>query len=284
MTTLDAMMAHIRNRFAVAGIEDPMAEARILVGGLLGLARTDFITRGGDRLALEDEARIHAAAGRRTRGEPPYRILGRREFYGLDLTLSRDTLEPRPDTEVLVDLVLSLLGDRRDTALDILDLGTGTGAVCLALLSRLPHAKGTGTDLAGGALATAAANAALNGLSDRFATLRSDWFAAVGGLYDIVVSNPPYIRSAIVPALDREVREHDPLLALDGGDDGLDAYRAIAAGCRAHLKPHGFVAVETGFDQKAEVRKVFDSAGFREIAAAKDLSGHDRAQVFDMKI
>jgi release factor glutamine methyltransferase len=283
MTTLNEMMGHIRNCFAVAGVEDPMAEARILVGGLLGIARAGFITIGDDHLALEDEIRIHEAVGRRTRGEPPYRILGRREFYGLDLKLSKDTLEPRPDTEVLVDLVLDLMADGRDAPLEILDLGVGTGAICLALLANLPLATGTGTDLAQGALDAAAENAALNGLSERFTTLRSNWFESLSSQYDVIVSNPPYIRSDIVPTLDREVREHDPLLALDGGADGLDAYRAIAASAGMFLKPSGIIAVEMGYDQKDAVRQIFKTAGFKQIAEAKDLAGNDRAQAFRAK-
>ena len=280
MTTLNEMMAHLRNRFAVAGIEDPMAEARILVGGLLGLSRTDFIARGEDPIALEDEIAVHDASGRRVRGEPVYRILGRRGFHGLELKLSKETLDPRPDTEVLVDLVLGLVKDRREEPLDILDLGTGTGAICLALLANLPRARGTGTDLAQGALDTAAGNAETNGLARRFSTVRSDWFAALSGRYDVIVSNPPYIRSDVVPTLDREVRDHDPLLALDGGTDGLDAYRTIAGGAQAFLKPGGIVAVETGFDQKEAIARIFEAAGFERIAAVKDLAGNDRAQAF----
>lgn len=280
MTTLNEMMAHVRNRFAVAGIEDPMAEARILLGGLLGYSRTDFIARGQDHIPLDDEVRIHEAVGRRVKGEPPYRILGRRGFFGLELCLSKDTLEPRPDTEILVELVLGLLKDRTGDPLRILDLGTGTGAICLALLSQLPNAQGTGSDLAQDALDTAARNAALNGLAARFTTVRSRWFEEISGLYDVIVSNPPYIRSDVIPALDREVRDHDPLLALDGGADGLDAYRAIATGAGTFLKPGGIVAVETGFDQKSAVKEIFESAGFEQVAAARDLAGNDRAQAF----
>lgn len=283
MTTLDHMMAHLRNYFMHANIEDPMAEARILVGGIMGLSRTDFITKAEDHIPLKHEIEIHDAAGRRVRGEPVYRILGKRGFYGLELKITKETLDPRPDTEVLVDLVLELLRDRRDEALDILDLGIGTGAVCLALLSELPNAKGTGADLAQGALETAAENAALNGLAERFITVRSDWFADLSGRYDVIVSNPPYIRSDIVPTLDREVREHDPILALDGGEDGLDAYRAIADGAARFLKPEGIVAVETGFDQKQAVRDIFESAGFEQVSAAKDYAGNDRAQAFRTK-
>jgi release factor glutamine methyltransferase len=283
MTTLNEMMAHLRNHFAVAGVEDPMAEARILVAGLMGLSRADFISRGEDQISLEHERALHAASGRRVRGEPVYRILGRREFYGLDLGLSKDTLEPRPDTEVLVELVLDLVKARRREPLEILDLGTGTGAICLALLSQLPAARGTGTDLAPGALGQAAANAHANGLSDRFSTIESRWFEKITGRYDVIVSNPPYISSDVIPRLDREVREHDPFLALDGGKDGLDAYRDIAARTATFLTTDGIVAVETGFDQKNSVRAIFESSGFVEIAAAKDLAGNDRAQAFRAK-
>lgn len=283
MTTLNEMMAHLRNHFMVAGVEDPMAEARILVGGIMGLSRSDFITQGEDHIPLAQEIEINAASGRRVHGEPVYRILGKRGFYGLELKITKDTLDPRPDTEVLVDLVLDLLKDRKDAALDILDLGIGTGAICLALLATLPHARGTGTDLAQGALDTAAENAKSNGLSERFAAVRSNWFDSLSGRYDVIVSNPPYIRSDIVPTLDREVREHDPLLALDGGVDGLDAYRAIAAGAGAFLKPAGIVAVETGYDQQDAVKEIFVAAGFERVAAAKDLAGNDRAQAFKAK-
>ena len=283
MTTLDHMMAHLRNYFMHADIEDPIAEARILVGGIMGLSRTDFITRNDDHIPLVHEVAIHDAAGRRVRGEPVYRILGWREFYGLHLKLAKETLEPRPDTEVLVDLVFDLVKDRRREPLDILDLGTGTGAICLALLSQLPEARGTGTDLDPGALVQAATNAEANELSERFSTVESHWYEKITGRYDVIVSNPPYISSDVIPTLDREVREHDPLLALDGGTDGLDAYRAIAADAAAFLKPGGLVAVETGFDQRQSVKEIFESTGFAEIAAVKDLAGNDRAQAFRTK-
>ena len=283
MTTLNAMMAHLRSHFMAAGVEDPMAEARILVGGIMDLTRTDFITHGDDHIPLAQEIEINAASGRRVQGEPVYRILGRRGFYGLELKISKDTLDPRPDTEVLVDLVLDLVRDRKDVELDILDLGIGTGAICLALLANLPRARGTGTDIAQGALDTAVANAALNGLSDRFSATRSNWFENLSGRYDIIVSNPPYLSSDIVPTLDREVREYDPLVALDGGADGLDAYRAIAQGARERLKPDGIIAVETGFDQKKSVSQIFEAAGFERISAMKDLAGNDRAQAFRIK-
>lgn len=284
MTTLNELMNHLRNAFAVAGVEDPMAEARIIVGGLLDLERSDFITRGDEHLSLADEARILEASGRRKRGEPPYRILGRRSFYGLELKLSQGTLEPRPDTEILVDTVLELLKGRGHAPLRILDLGTGTGAICLSLLSELPNATGTGTDLSADALMTATGNADLNGLAARFTAVESRWFDKISGTYDVIVSNPPYIRSSVIPTLDRMVREHDPILALDGGTDGLDAYRAIAAGARPFLNADGIIAVETGCDQREDVGKVFENEGFLRLKAVKDYAGNDRVQAFSAKI
>lgn len=280
MTTLGEMIAHIRSRFAAAGIEDPAAEARILVGGLLDLQRVDFITGSGEQLRPDDETRVHAAAERRLAGEPPYRILGRRSFYGLEFRLSQATLEPRPDTEILVEAVLDALADRRSEPLAILDLGTGTGAIVLALLSQLPNARGTGLDLSPAALVTAAENAGLNGLADRFEVRQSDWFENISGAYDVIVSNPPYIPAKVIPSLDREVRDFDPHLALDGGEDGLEAYRAIASRAKPFLKENALVAVETGFDQRRSVEEIFRNQGFILTKAWKDYGGNDRVQVF----
>lgn len=284
MTTLGEVMSRMRVAFAAAGVEDPMAEARIIIGGLLGLDRTAFITRGEDQLSEDDVARIEDAMRRRVQGEPPHRILGHRQFYGLDLALSVDTLEPRPDTEILVDTVLDLIKPRCDEALEILDLGTGTGAICLALLSVLANARGTATDLVEGALETAVANAADNGLGSRFTAIRSNWFESITGTFDVIASNPPYIETAVIADLDREVREHDPMLALDGGADGLDAYRAIAANAPGFLRPEGIIAVETGYDQRDTVGEIFDRAGFLRLRAVKDYAGNDRVQAFRLKI
>lgn len=280
MTTLSEMLADIRTRLTVAGIEDPAAEARIIVGGLLDLERVDFITRGDEQLTPENETRIREAIGRRLDGEPPYRILGRRSFYGLEFKLSKATLEPRPDTEILVETVLEELRDRRSEPLSILDLGTGTGAIVLALLSQLPRARGVGVDLSRVALDTAGENAALNGLADRFDVRQSDWFAKISGTYDVIVSNPPYIETKVIPSLDRGVREYDPHLALDGGDDGLSAYRAIAAKARSFLNENGLIAVETGFDQRYTVEEIFRKNGFLLVKARKDYGGNDRVQIF----
>lgn len=279
---LDQVMAEVRGLFRQADLDDPALEARILVSGLLDLEPAAVISRGRSPVSAEDVARIRAAAERRLAGVPVYRILGWREFYGLKLRLSKGTLEPRPDTEVLVDATLPLLheiiGCGRKPRL--LDMGTGTGAICLALLHECLEASGVGTDISEDALATAKANADLNGLGSRFEALQSDWFSQVRGRFDVIVSNPPYIPSADIAGLDREVREHDPLAALDGGVDGLDPYRIIANQADQYLAEDGFVGVEFGWDQMAAVQAIFEEAGFVVRQAIRDYGGRDRALIF----
>ena len=273
-------MARMRKALEAGGIEDPKAETRILVTGLLDLTLTDIVT-GADRPIPDEKARLlEEAIARRLSGEPPFRIIGRRSFYDLELTLNKATLEPRPDTETLVDAVLEHLRDRRAENLTILDLGTGTGAICLALLSALENATGTGSDLSTEALEAAAQNARLNDLEDRFSAVLSNWFDAIEGRFDVIVSNPPYIASDVVTTLDREVRDHDPQLALDGGADGLDAYRAIASQAADFLKPGGLVGLEIGYDQRESVTALFMAHNFALLEARADLGGRDRVLLF----
>jgi release factor glutamine methyltransferase len=211
-----------------------------------------------------------------------HRILGHRAFSRLDLILSPETLEPRPDTEILVDALVPYLKKiHAETGqCRILDLGTGTGAICLALLDLVASATGVGADLSAGALETAKRNADMNGVADRFQAVESDWFAAVTGVFDIIVSNPPYIVRSVLGTLDDEVRLYDPILALDGGEDGLDAYRAIAARAGDHLRENGLVAYEIGYDQKDQVTAIMRENGFARIEAVEDLGGNDRVLIF----
>lgn len=279
---LDDLLKEMRAAFAAAGIEDVALEARLLAGGILNLSTSDLISRGRTPVGSDDAMRLRVAAERRVAGEPVFRILGQREFYGLTLRLSKETLEPRPDTEALVEAVLPHL-DRlaaRGKGATVLDLGTGTGAICLALLHECREANGVGTDISADALATAGANAEMNGLGSRFRTLESDWFSAITGRFDLIVSNPPYIPSGDIAGLDREVRDHDPIAALDGGKDGLDPYRIIANQAFNHLTPEGLVAVEFGWDQKSAVRSIFEQAGFATMQAVKDYGGRDRGMFF----
>lgn len=280
--TLSGLHRLARARLAGAGVAEPGADARLLVEHVTGTERIDAIRDPDRRVGAGAVAALEAALERRLAGEPVHRILGWRGFRGLTLRLSPETLEPRPDTETLVDAALPRLRAiaARKGRCTILDLGTGTGAVALALLSELPEAVADASDISAGALATAAQNAGRLGLSGRFRPVLSDWFGKIDGRYDAIVSNPPYIESGGIAALAREVRLHDPPAALDGGTDGLDAYRVIAAGAAVRLERGGFVAVEIGSRQGTAVEAIFRSAGFHPCEARHDLAGHERALVF----
>lgn len=257
-------------------------DARLLVEHFSGTSRTDAIARPGQALEAYVVQAIEAAIVRRESGEPVHRILGFREFYGLKLELSADTLEPRPDTETLVDMVLPFVRGvaAREGVCRILDLGTGTGAIALALLSQVEDSKAIGTDLAEGALLAAQKNAERLGLGTRFSARKSDWFAEISGRFHLIASNPPYIGSKEIDELRADVRNFDPLLALDGGADGLEAYRNIAAGATRHLEGDGRIALEIGYDQKRLVTEIFAAAGFRLVEAGCDLAGNDRVLIF----
>lgn len=278
-TTLGALLRDTARYLHAEGIEDPGVDSRLLVEALSSTTRRDSIADPGRPIDAGAADRIWRAMRRRAAGEPPHRILGAREFYGLRLALSEATLEPRPDTEALVDLVLPLARQIADEtgACRLLDLGTGTGAIALALLSEVATLRATVTDIAPAALATASANAQSLGLADRLTAVRSDWFDGVDGVFDLIVSNPPYIPTAEIGGLDREVRLFDPQRALDGGTDGLDAYRTIAAGAGAHLAEGGHVALEIGAGQRAPVTGIFSAASFALVEVGRDLGGLDRA-------
>lgn len=280
--SLDVLLRQARTILQEAGIAGAAFDARLIVEHFAGTSQAELIA-SPDRAVTDDEAKaVLAAVRERAEGKPVHRILGYREFYGLKLMLSPETLEPRPDTETLVDMVLPHLRQTvgRKGTCTILDMGTGTGAIALALLSAVPEARAVGTDISGHALATARANADMNGYSERFVTRRSDWFGEIEESFDLIVSNPPYIATAEMDDLPGEVRKHDPITALHGGADGLDAYRKIAAKAGRHLNAAGAVAVEVGSSQAIDVKEVFASSGFRTASVAADLAGHDRAILF----
>ncbi len=281
-TSLEAILRESIRRLRDAGGADPGLDARLLVEQLTGASRTQMLTEPASPVSGAIGDRIRRAVARRAAGEPLYRILGFRPFYGLDLMLSPATLEPRPDTETVVDAMLppvrAIVAQKGKCR--ILDLGTGTGAIALALLHQAPAATATGVDRSQAALDTARENAIRLGMGDRFSALRSDWFERVSGSWDVIVSNPPYIRRSEIDDLDAEVRDHDPLLALDGGNDGLDAYRRIAAGAMLVLEDAGLVGLEIGFDQRNDVSDIFARNGFDFMSAHRDLSGHDRVLIF----
>ncbi|ACI91250.1 protein-(glutamine-N5) methyltransferase [Afipia carboxidovorans OM5] len=277
--TLDEARRAIATQLRKAKIESPELDARLLLGDVLQLDLTGLITAATRRLDTSEAQRLEDVIRRRIAGEPVARILGRREFWGLTFALSPATLVPRPDTETLIEAVLDILKREGRTAapLRILDIGTGSGAILLALLSELPNTTGIGTDINPAAIATAADNAATLGLASRATFVACDYAGALRGPFDIVVSNPPYIPTADIDHLDLEVRAHDPRLALDGGADGLTAYRTIAPLAFALLAPSGIAAVEIGQRQAHGVATLMAEAGLAVPAPAKaDLGGVPR--------
>ncbi|WP_421699939.1 peptide chain release factor N(5)-glutamine methyltransferase [Ancylobacter sp.] len=279
MTTRTALLRAFAAAFAESGMDEPEREARALLRGGLGLTDLDLVTRGEQDVADEDATRLRALAERRALGEPLARLTGRREFWSLDLALSPETLVPRPETETLVEAALSLFPDR-SAPLRLLDLGTGTGALLAALLSEYPAAFGVGVDLAPGAARQARANLATLGFATRAAVLVGHWGEALTGGFDLVVSNPPYIPSTDIPTLQREVRTHDPLLALDGGPQGLDAYRALAVALPGLLVAGGYAVLELGIGQERQVSGLLAAAGLSvEGPARADLAGIARAMI-----
>lgn len=277
--TLDEARRAIATRLREAGIDSPELDARLLLGDVLQLDLTGLITAATRRLDTSEAQRLEDVIRRRIAGEPVARILGRREFWGLTFALSPATLVPRPDTETLVEAVLDILKreDRTTAPLRILDIGTGSGAILLALLSELPNATGIGTDINPAAITTAADNAATLGLASRATLVACDYAGALRGPFDVVVSNPPYIPTADIDHLDLEVRAHDPHLALDGGADGLTAYRMIAPLAFALLAPSGIAAVEIGQSQAHDVATLMAEVGLAVPAPAKaDLGGVPR--------
>jgi len=278
--TVETARRALTARLRTGAIDSAELDARILVGAALGLDLTGVIAAVTRSVTAAEAARLEDFARRRLRGEPVARILGTREFWGLPLQLSAATLVPRPDTETVVELALEMLRAARPPILQlrIADIGTGSGAILLALLSELPEACGIGTDISVAALQTARANAARLGLASRAAFVVCDYAAALSDSFDLMVSNPPYIRSAEIADLATEVRDHDPRQALDGGIDGLDAYRALIPQAVRLLKPGGALVVEAGLGQSVDIGGLMAAAGLTlERPAKADLAGIRRA-------
>jgi release factor glutamine methyltransferase len=250
----------------------------LLMQHVLDFNHSDIIGMSDHQLTDDQANGFAMLLARRIAGEPVSRIMGAREFYGREFRTSPDVLDPRPDTETLIDLCLEHLPpDKNQT---ILDLGTGSGILALTLLAERPHKRAVASDVSAAALAVARGNANQWNLTKRVAFVQGNWFENIDGQFDLIVSNPPYIPAGEIPKLEIEVRDHDPVLALDGGDDGLHAYRAIASQSAPHLTPHGLVAVEIGAGQASDVVSIFQHQGFTLAAQRHDLGGHARALLF----
>ncbi len=266
------------NAFKLAGLDDAQVDARLLVGHALHLDRSQLIAQSDRILEAREISVISALAGRRLKHEPVSRIRGRKEFWDLSLQVTPDVLVPRPETETVVEAALDFVvrGGLRMEKLRILDIGTGSGALLLALLHELSNAIGTGTDLSIAALDVARANATQCGLQSRCSFVACDIASGVQGPFDLVVSNPPYIAHDEIASLAPEVQNYDPKVALDGGGDGLAAYSAIASEARRILAPGGRLFVELGAGQEPAVRALFTNAGLSVGAVRKDLAGIPR--------
>ncbi|MEX0852682.1 MAG: peptide chain release factor N(5)-glutamine methyltransferase, partial [Bauldia sp.] len=280
-----AIAARLRRAFAEPGRAGaPDLDARLIVAQAAGLDPGEVALRDDEAVAAEAAAVAMAFALRRIAGEPVARILGHKEFHDLDFTLSPETLVPRPDTETLVDAALAAVERQwgRDAPILIADLGTGSGAILLALLTELPNARGLGTDVSMGAIVTARDNARRLGLTSRAAFAVGDWLEPVGSPVDVVVANPPYIESGTIARLEPEVRDHDPRRALDGGADGLAAIRAIVSALGRVLGGDGVGLIEIGAGQRQQVESLAAAAGFA-IRFERDLAGIDRVAVLSQR-
>ena len=277
--TLAAVRRQLAERLRQAGIDSAEADARLLMAHALGIDRAELIANGERALEPDEIEAIEGLAARRLKHEPVARIFGRKEFWSLNLHVSPAVLVPRPETETVVEAALDIVvGDALQMEkVRILDIGTGSGALLLALLSELPNATGTGTDISTAALDVAQANAKRADLAGRCIFIACDIAAGLQGPFDLIVSNPPYVAHGDIASLAPEVRDYDPALALDGGAEGLDYYRAIAADARRLLAPGGRLIVELGAGQEAAVRALFTKAGLTVAAARDDLAGIPRA-------
>lgn len=273
MTALVELWTALRRRFEAAGIESPVIDARLLLEAGAGVSRLDIITDPRRELTDAQVAAVEALAARRAAREPVSHILGRKGFWRLDLAVTPAVLTPRPETETLVEVALALAP--ADRPLRVLDLGVGSGAVLLAILNERPLARGVGVDLSPAALAVARANGAALALNDRIDWREGGWDCAEGP-FDLIVSNPPYIPSGEIDALAPEVSRYEPRLALDGGADGLDAYRALAPFVARALAPGAGFALEVGKGQSEAVAALARAEGLGEIAIHDDLLGIGR--------
>ena len=276
--TIGSALARAAAALAAAGFDEPRRHARRLLAAALGRSAAEIFARPERTLGPAQRARVAAMLGRMIAHEPLSRIIGKREFWGLEFVLSAETLDPRPESETVVEAVLARLPDRTG-AYRFLDLGTGTGCLLLALLSEFPRGIGFGIDVAPGAARAARRNAVRLGLGDRAHFVVGDWACAIAGEFDAVVANPPYIATRAIAELPREVRDYDPHAALDGGADGLLAYRAIALDLPRLLLPGGLFAAEIGWEQAEPVAAILTQAGLAIEGFTPDLAGIIRCVV-----
>ena len=277
-TTRADALSVLAKTFCDSQIDQPEREARLVLTGACGLSPLDLIVSPQEHIGASF-VRLREAACRRSASEPLSRIFGRREFWGLNLAISPATLDPRPETELLIEAALEVFAVRRSESLRILDLGVGSGAILCALLRCFPLSQGMGIDLSSAAAEVAIRNVEACGLASRARVFVDDWTNGIADRFDLIVSNPPYIRSVDIEGLPPEVRLYDPLMALDGGCDGLAAYRKILPAAKRLLFQGGAVIVEVGSGQAADVCAIASNAGLRGATSRRDLAGIERVVI-----
>lgn len=255
------------------GIESPRLDVRLLLASVLKVPQTEILFNTDRTMQDEEYELFQYYLLRRLEFEPISRILGEREFWSMPFVVTSDTLDPRPDSETVVEAVLLRLSKRTESVDSILDAGTGTGCLLLALLSEFKKAYGVGVELSPGAAKTASENAKNLGFGLRSAFVVGDWLAALDGCFDVIVSNPPYIADKDIEGLPPDVRNYDPGLALAGGDDGLQAYEKLIPDCQRMLRIDGVLVLEIGQGQEKDVVSILSQAGMFEIELHKDLAG-----------
>jgi release factor glutamine methyltransferase len=265
-------------RHDLADVETPSLDARLLLQHVTGLSHEALIAEPQTQITDDMTRQFEALVKRRKQYEPISRILGSREFYGRDFIVTPAVLDPRPDTEVLIEAALALLP--QDNPVNFIDLGTGSGIIAVTLLAERPMAEGFAVDVSESAIEIAHRNAKAHNVDTRLHFITASWFDAVTGQFDAILSNPPYIEADVVPTLEEEVRNFDPHLALVGGADGLDCYRSIASAAPAHLNLNGFVAIEIGAGQENAIISIFAANHLYIVSQHRDLGGHIRCLVF----
>lgn len=270
MTTVQSAITAVTQHLRQGGVPDAPRDARLIVAHVLGIDRTRLTMHAPDPMPAPDHSAAMALAERRCNREPLSHILGQRAFFGRQFVVTPDVLDPRPETETLVAEALKL------PFKTVLDLGTGSGCILISLLAERPGATGTGGDLSAHALTIATQNATALGVADRATLIESNWFSAITGRFDLIVANPPYIAADEMPALQPEVRNHEPRMALTDDGDGLMAYRAICDAALHHLNPGGGLMVEIGPTQGKAVGAMMQAAGLENISIHPDLDGRDR--------
>lgn len=256
--------------------ESAALHARLLLMHVLGISHEDFICAQKKGISAPQFAQYEEFVREAAKGKPASKITGSREFYGLEFIVSEDVLDPRPETEIIVDKLLAIIQEDAVEAPHILDMGTGSGCIPISLLKNHAGMKATALDISSKALDIARENAQKHGVSDRIDFLESDWGENCEGVFDYIVSNPPYIETKTIESLDENVRNYDPILALDGGQDGFDAYKKIFNDVKRLIRPQGKALLEIGYNQGAEIQRIAKLYGFAVDALIQDFSGHNR--------